>query len=74
MPMSYDDAHPCPVCGGSWKVPAVFPRQSKQFRSSESGWVVPEDQGWCSNPDCRITDAETREYRALRRSRGWDPT
>jgi len=39
-----------------------------------SRWFVPEDSGWCSDPECRITDEQRDEYRVFRRIKGWDPT
>lgn len=71
-----DDEHPCPVCGADWKVPHVWPRRPgrQSPRRDRSRWFVPEDSGWCSDPECRISDEQRDEYRVFRRIMGWDPT
>lgn len=73
VPMSYDAEHPCPRCGDDWKVPARFPRMTKHWRQDEARWAVPDGAGWCSNPDCPMTEEERAAYRELRRENGWDP-
>lgn len=71
-----DDEHPCPVCGADWKVPQRLATQAKAaFPSSQTvSMFVPENSGWCSDPECRISDEQRDEYREFRRIMGCDPT